>query len=245
MILYVTEGAPAEEVRALLSEIDIEEAHEEPAGIQYLRLDEDGLSLCRDGLSVRADFTEMLPRLRQSNLEREMLVKAARIKNASGPVTLLDATAGLGEDSVIFAAAGFNVQMYESNPVVAALLEDALRRAAKVPELAETVSRMELHKCDSISAMRELKEHADVIYLDPMFPERTKSAAVKKKFQLLHSIERPCGNEEELLSAAISARPDKIVIKRPLKGPYLAGIKPSYSYEGKAVRYDCLINIKG
>ena len=245
MILYVTEVAPAEEVRALLSEIDIEEAHEEPAGIQYLRLDEDGLSLCRDGLSVRADFTEMLPRLRQSNLEREMLVKAARIKNASGPVTLLDATAGLGEDSVIFAAAGFNVQMYESNPVVAALLEDALRRAAKVPELAETVSRMELHKCDSISAMRELKEHADVIYLDPMFPERTKSAAVKKKFQLLHSIERPCGNEEELLSAAISARPDKIVIKRPLKGPYLAGIKPSYSYEGKAVRYDCLINIKG
>lgn len=41
--------------------------------------------------------------------------------------------------------------------------------------------------------------------------------------------------------AAIAAGPRKVVIKRPAKGPYLAGIKPNYSIDGKAVRYDCIV----
>ncbi|MBQ4243593.1 MAG: class I SAM-dependent methyltransferase, partial [Clostridia bacterium] len=35
--------------------------------------------------------------------------------------------------------------------------------------------------------------------------------------------------------------PHKIVIKRPLKGPFLAGRKPDYSLQGKAIRYDCIV----
>ena len=62
-----------------------------------------------------------------------------------------------------------------------------------------------------------------------------------KKFQLLHHLEAPCTDEEGLLRAAIACGPRKVVIKRPAKGPYLAGIKPSYSIDGKAVRYDCII----
>ena len=83
----------------------------------------------------------------------------------------------------------------------------------------------------------------DVVYLDPMFPGRTKSAAVKKKFQLIHGLERPTDplDEDDLLRAALAARPRKIVIKRPIKGPHLAGVKPSHSIAGKAVRYDCII----
>ena len=83
----------------------------------------------------------------------------------------------------------------------------------------------------------------DVVYLDPMFPGRTKSAAVKKKFQLIHGLERPTEplDEESLLQAALAAHPRKVVIKRPVKGPYLAGVKPSHSIAGKAVRYDCIV----
>ena len=79
-----------------------------------------------------------------------------------------------------------------------------------------------------------------MVLLDPMFPARTKSAQVKKKFQLLHHLESPCEDEAELLDAALAARPRKVVIKRPPKGPYLAGKKPSYSLTGKAVRYDVI-----
>ncbi|MBQ9863677.1 MAG: class I SAM-dependent methyltransferase, partial [Lachnospiraceae bacterium] len=48
--------------------------------------------------------------------------------------------------------------------------------------------------------------------------------------------------EEALLNAAISLKPKKIIIKRPLKGPFLAGVKPSYSLKGKAIRVDVIVN---
>ena len=82
---------------------------------------------------------------------------------------------------------------------------------------------------------------SDVVYLDPMFPGRSKSAAVKKKFQFLHRLEMPCEDEMALLEAARAAHPRKIVIKRPVKGPHLAGVKPDYTLRGKAVRYDCIV----
>jgi 16S rRNA (guanine1516-N2)-methyltransferase len=84
-----------------------------------------------------------------------------------------------------------------------------------------------------------------VILLDPMFPERQKSALVKKKFQLLQQLECPCTDEEELLQAAINAKPRKIIIKRPAKGPFLANRKPDYSISGKAIRYDCIVIPRG
>ncbi len=81
----------------------------------------------------------------------------------------------------------------------------------------------------------------NIVLLDPMFPERSGSSQVRKKFQLIHCIEQPCDEEEELLDAAFAAAPRKILVKRPLKGAYLAGRTPSYSIRGKAVRYDCFV----
>ena len=220
----------------------------------------EGLTLVGCGMEVRGDFARMLPRVRPGRLERELLVRAAKVKGVATPVAI-DATAGLGEDSFLLAAAGFQVRLYESDPVIAALLGDALARAQADPSLAGIACRMALFEEDSVRAMEELAKAdertgsesggvsataparasaPDVIYLDPMFPERRKSAAVKKKFQLIHRLESPCSNEEEMLLSAIRANPRKVVVKRPAKGPYLAGIKPSYSIAGKAVRYDCI-----
>ena len=47
--------------------------------------------------------------------------------------------------------------------------------------------------------------------------------------------------QEELRRAALLAHPRKVVVKRPVKGPYLAGVKPSHTVAGKAVRYDCIV----
>lgn len=200
-----------------------------------------GLTLTDGRLALRGDFTEMLPRLRPGNLQRELLVRAAKLKGLDRPATVIDATAGLGEDALLLAAAGFSVKLYERDPVIAALLRDALRRASETPELAEIVSRMEFFEEDSIAALAKLPAPPDVILLDPMFPARQKSGLIKKKFQLLQQLEQPCADEEALLQAAAAARPRRIVIKRPAKGPYLAGMKPSYSLTGKAIRYDCLV----
>ena len=209
-----------------------------------LRRDADGLALVGGGMVLRADFSRLLPRLRSDRLSRELLVRAARVRGVEAP-TAVDATAGLGEDSLLLAAAGFSVRLYEKDQVIAALLRDALERASALPELADVVARMELLEEDSVEALPHLDFSPDVVLLDPMFPERTKSAAVKKKFQLLHHLERPCENEGELLDAALAACPRKIVIKRPPKGPVLAGVKPSYQVTGKAVRYDVSVPPRG
>ena len=194
----------------------------------------EGLTLTDGSMELRADFTRMLPRLKRGRLQQELLVKAARTKGIEQPWAI-DATAGFGEDSLLLATAGFTVDLYEQDCVIAALLKDALDRAADEPALATAVARMRLHAGeDSIAA-------PDVVYLDPMFPERTKSAAVKKKFQLLHHLEQPCTDEESLVEAALAVHPRKVVIKRPVKGPLLAGVKPSYQLAGKAVRYDVLV----
>jgi 16S rRNA (guanine1516-N2)-methyltransferase len=200
-----------------------------------------------DGLSMCGDFTRELRRLRPANVSRELLVRAARVRGCEHP-RALDATAGMGEDSLLLAAAGFSVTLYEHDPVIAALLADALERAAAVPELATVVARMRLVRGDSVGALRALAEgdasapdRPDVVLLDPMFPERRKSASVKKKAQLLQRLERPAQDEAAMLDAAIKARPRKVVIKRPLKGPFLAGAKPAYQIAGKAVRYDVLV----
>lgn len=210
-----------------------------PDGLE-LRRDDEGLALVGGGMVLRADFARLLPRLRADRLGRELLVRAARVRGTEAP-TAVDATAGLGEDSLLLAAAGFTVTMFEKDQVIAALLRDALERAANDSRLAGVAERMTLVEGDSMTGLRELGFSPDVVFLDPMFPERTKSAAVKKKFQLLHHLERPCDNEGELLDAALAARPRKVVIKRPPKGPWLAGVKPSHSIAGKAVRYDVIV----
>lgn len=209
------------------------------AGLE-LREGAAGLALAGDGMELTCDLARLLPRLRPDRLGRELLVRAARVRGVAAP-TAVDATAGLGEDSLLLAAAGFTVTMYEKDPVIAALLQDALERAANEPQLSVIVERMTLVEGDSVAALRAMGAAPDVVFLDPMFPERTKSAAVKKKFQLLHRLERPCEDERELLDAALAAGPRKVVIKRPPKGPCLAGVRPSHAVAGKAVRYDVIV----
>lgn len=207
-----------------------------------LQADRDGISLVKGPCCLRADFSHMLPRLIPNNLNHELLIRASKCKTNSGNLTAVDATAGLGEDSFLLAAAGFKVQLYERDPIIAVLLYDALRRGMQNAQLEPIIQNMDLQIADSVLMLPQLDISPDIVVLDPMFPRRQKSGLIKKKFQLLHQLEQPCQNEQELLDAARSCHPRKIVIKRPAKGPYLNGIKPSYSIQGNSIRYDCLVN---
>ena len=111
-----------------------------PEGLE-LRRGPAGLTLLGDGMELAADLSRMLPRLRPDRLGRELLVRAARVRGVERP-RAVDATAGLGEDSLLLAAAGFSVTMFEKDPVIAALLRDALERAAGDPALTAVVARM-------------------------------------------------------------------------------------------------------
>ena len=211
-----------------------------PAGEEYLRLDGGGLALVSGGQELQGDFAKMLSRVQNGAWQRELLARAAKLKNVDGPLTAVDATAGLGEDSLVLAAAGYAVRMYERNGVIYELLRDAVERAKQTPELAEIAARMEVFHGDSAEAMAAMTAPPDIILLDPMFPARQKSALVKKKLQIVQQLETPCADEAGLLLAAARAKPRRLIIKRPPKGPFLAGVKPDYSISGKAVRFDCI-----
>lgn len=227
---------------------DSAEAFAKRNGVEISDKDGDGLTLLYDasgvtltgyGLSFRGDFAGMLHRITDGRLAHEMLVRVAKTKTESPKAA--DATAGMGEDSILLAAAGYDVTLFERDPVVAALLKDALRRAKKDPTLSPIVARMHLVEGNSIALMPGLVREPEVVYLDPMFPARQKSGLINKKLQLIQKLESPETDGDALFESALSCDPTKIIIKRPLKGEYLAGRAPDYSVTGKAIRYDVIV----
>ena len=136
-IVCTAEDEHREEAKELASRLDIPFAaadafSEDCDEILQLRVDERGLSMARGGMRLQCDLTKLLPRLRYNNLTHELVVRAAKNKDMQNSPFAIDATAGFGEDALLLAAAGFTVEMYEKDRIIAALLEDGLRRAARV-----------------------------------------------------------------------------------------------------------------
>lgn len=239
IVVCVGKGGQKDAATSLAKRLEVP-LTEKPGDKLTVLYDAKGVSLTGYGLTFQGDFEQMLHRITEGRLLHEMLVKAA--KTTEQNLIAIDATAGMGEDSILLAAYGYQVTMCEQNPVIAALLKDALRRAKKHPVLKDIVARMQVYEGNSIELMSTRLDPVDVIYLDPMFPERQKSGLINKKMQLIQKMELPCDEEVPLFEAALQANPSKIIVKRPLKSPHLAGKKPNYILEGKAIRYDCYVN---
>ncbi len=179
-------------------------------------------------------------RRRKGGGRRQALAKAIGLKKGRLP-QVFDATAGLGRDSFILACLGCTVSMAERSPVLAALLDDGLRRAADNPETSKLIKeRLSLIKGNAIEIMRQgkLPMVPEVIYLDPMHPEREKSALVKKEMRILRAVVGKDDDAPELLAAALSLAPRRIAVKRPRKAPAIDGPRPSFTLPGKSSRFD-------
>ena len=236
--ILIKKGGDRSLAESFASKIGSDILEKEGDGLTVL-FDSKGVSLTGYNLTYQGDFEGMLRRVTEGRLLHEMLVKATKT-DVEGLVAV-DATAGMGEDAFLIAANGYNVTLHEQNPVVALLLKDAIKRAKRQPILKDIASRMHVVEGDSVDLLSKRLDPVDLIYLDPMFPGRQKSGLIGKKLQLIQKMESPCSNEDSLFDAAISANPSKIIVKRPLKAPFLAGRKPNYSLDGKAIRYDCYV----
>ncbi len=166
-----------------------------------------------------------------------MIAKAVGVGTGIRP-SVLDATAGLGRDAFVLATLGCAVTLIERQPLIAALLEDGLRRATGDKEVGAIVARMTLLKGNAIELMRKMDEAPQVIYLDPMFPHRDKSALVKKEMRIFRPLVGDDPDAPALLEAALELASHRVVVKRPRKAPPIEGAKPSYSLDGKSSRYD-------
>ncbi|MEJ2345237.1 MAG: class I SAM-dependent methyltransferase [Gammaproteobacteria bacterium] len=170
------------------------------------------------------------------------LARAVGVRGGARP-SVVDATAGLGRDAFVLAGLGCEVRLVERSPVVAALLENALARAQADPRTAPVVARMALAPGDAITLLQDLARHQRpaVVYLDPMYPHRSKSALVKKEMRLFR---RLVGGDEDapaLLSAALACARQRVVVKRPRGAAAIAGPAPTMVINGKNTRYDVYV----
>jgi 16S rRNA (guanine1516-N2)-methyltransferase len=183
---------------------------------------------------VYVDFADIKQRLKHG---KDLIAKAVGIKGSYRP-TVLDATAGLGQDAFIMASYGCEVRMLERSPIIHGLLEDGLERAKKNKELSDIMSRMSLSYGDAKLILPKLSqdERPDVIYLDPMYPESGKSAAKRKEMRLFRELVGDDPDVPEVFEIALETALNRVVLKRPLKAPSYG--KPSFVTKGTTLRFD-------
>ena len=218
----------------------------------YLCLDHDGLSLKQGNssrTSVQVNFSEgaVAHRRKFGGGLGQDIAKAIGVSSAYKP-SVVDATAGLGRDSFVLATLGCQVFAQERQPIVAALLDDGLRRGSQDPEIADIMARIRLQfgsSHDLLIPQQDPMAQPDVVYLDPMFEHDDKQTAlVKKDMQAFRAVVGQDNDADALLERALAVARCRVVVKRARKAAPLAGKAPTYDLVGKANRFDVYVKAK-
>ena len=174
----------------------------------------------------------------------QAIARAIGLKQGNNP-TVLDATAGLARDAYVLATLGCHMVLVEQSPILSILIEDGIKRGLENEQSRYILSdHFELYNQNAIEFMEGLgdDERPDIIYIDPMYPERKKSALVKKDMQILQRLlgKNPNKTEDDiaLVKAAINCAKKRVVVKRPSHAEPVGQIKPSSSVSSKKTRYD-------
>jgi len=248
LAIAVHPETPDQDARALTlaEKLKIPLAHLDTKVFQFLLIcSADSLALKQTDINspgpIMVNFTgsTMEYRLKHGGGRSQALARAIGLKKGWKP-TVIDATAGLGRDGFIMAHLGCHVHMLERSPILAVMLEDGLNRAKQAEQTAEIASRIDFTRVDSIEFLQKLKQKdkPDAIYLDPMFPERTKSSLVKKEMRILHGLAGDDQDAGKLLDIALHCARNRVVVKRPRLAPTLDDTEPSHAITGKTSRFD-------
>ncbi|MFT5117856.1 MAG: 16S rRNA (guanine1516-N2)-methyltransferase [Kiritimatiellia bacterium] len=223
-----------------------------PSGDFVMHVSEQGVALQETGKQapgpIVVDFAQgsSAHRRQFGGGKGQMIAKAIGLKGTFRP-HVVDVTAGLGQDGFVLATLGCQMTLVERSPIIYQLLHDGLERTQIVADesLQSIVARISLSHCDSVDYLNRLELPVDVIYLDPMFPERSSKAAVNKSMKAFHSIVGEDNDAGKLLLTALNKATYRVVVKRPRKAPSLDKQhpelplpKPNLVFEGKSTRFD-------
>lgn len=200
--------------------------------------------------SIHIDFLtgELAHRQKFGGGRGQSIAKAIGLKQGMAPPTIIDATAGLAKDAYVLACLGCAMTLIERSPVVAELIKDAIHRAEEDEHFQtilangfKVVTESSINYLSRLKTSAE-KKYPDVIYLDPMFPERKKSASVKKNMQILQKLLGKDDDVQELLNIALQIANKRVVVKRPKGAPLISELKPDYTVETRKMRYDIYLS---
>jgi len=205
-------------------------------------------------IAIHIDFIsgDLAHRQKYGGGRGQSIAKAIGLKQGTPPPTVIDATAGLAKDAYVLACLGCPMTLVERSPVIVELIQDAIKRAEEDEHFKKLLKTgFKVIQESSIDYLNRLSAEShsnlnnetfpDVIYLDPMYPDRKKSASVKKNMQILQKLLGKDEDTQDLLNAALKVATKRVVVKRPKGAEILSEIKPTYSVESKKTRYDIYI----
>jgi len=216
--------------------------------ILYYRQDYTELIDQQTNTAIHVDFVSgaLAHRRKYGGGKGQSIAKAIGIKNYKLPLSILDVTAGLAKDAFVLACLGCSVTMIERHPIVAELVNCGLKHAENATEFHDIQQQgFTLIHADAIDYLNKLTPQPDVIYMDPMYPERKKSASVKKNMQMLQKLightEDKNSDEAQLFNLALTKAKKRVVVKRPKGAPTLTAKAPTMCIESKITRYDVYV----
>lgn len=175
----------------------------------------------------------------------QAIAKAMGLKTAKTKPSVLDATAGLARDAYVIATLGCPITMVEQSPIIAKLVTDGIDRACfddNFKLIMDTGFTIIQQNC--IDYLQTVTKIPDVIYLDPMYPDRKKSALVKKNMQILQKLLGVDQNAKKLLDVALQYAKNRVVVKRPRGEKSISTRIPDTAIESKQTRYDIYFTFK-
>ncbi|MFV1982450.1 MAG: class I SAM-dependent methyltransferase [Thiohalomonadales bacterium] len=169
----------------------------------------------------------------------QAIAKAIGLKTTKTLPTVLDATAGLAKDAFVIATLGCPVIMLEQSAIIAKLVSDGIERACYDDDFTKTQNNgFSLIQQNCLNYFKSLTMLPDVIYLDPMYPDKKKSALVKKNMQLLQKLLGADEDTTQLLEESLRYAKNRVVVKRPKGAEAISGRTPDTTIESKKTRYD-------
>lgn len=168
---------------------------------------------------------------KKGSLKSELISKAMGAGRMG--TRILDLSAGLGIDTIFLSQMGFKVTAVERNPVVYLALQSAHRQLP-----SESRARIHFIFASAQKYLQSMREEFDVIYFDPMFPEKKKSALSKQEMMFFRHLVGADEDSTEVIELVFKIKKSKrLVVKRPLKAEPLFK-KPTASFMGKLIRFD-------
>ena len=190
-----------------------------------------------EGFAIDFDNNKM-DYQRKNISKKNILAKAIGLK--SSPLRVLDLTAGLGIDAVHMSMLGCKVVSLERNPTLFALLDQAWKNSTR-PE----VKKIQFLHADAkeflTSQGSNLQKDFDVIYYDPMYPEKKKTALPRKEMKMFRELIGSDNDIDEVVECAIGTQIRRIVVKRPKNAETLKLRQKPILFAGTTVQYQVFL----
>jgi len=182
------------------------------------------------GVDVDAELRRHEAYFKSHSLQKELLARAIGIKPGKRPF-VLDLTGGLLGDSLLMLSMGCRVVTVERNPMIAFLIESALKNASH-----SLLTDFQFHSMEALNALQKFTD-VETIFFDPMFEDLHQKSIPQKEMRIFRELLGGDHDSEEVLKACFKTSADRVVVKRPRLSRFL-GLTPQVEYKGKSTRYD-------